>query len=519
MQVLATAAEMRHLDTLTIESYAIPGLVLMENAGRAFVNELEDRCDLLDGKTVVVICGKGNNGGDGFVIARHLVNKGCTVHVALLARKKAMRGDALTNMVSIQKMATQKGNLLHVIDVRSESQLRRLPKASIVVDALFGTGFTGSARGLYAAAIKWMNSQDACVASVDIASGVDATTGGVEGIAVNADLTVTMGLAKLGQFVGAGRDHSGDVRIVDISIPRAVLATSGINTYRVRSEDVASVLPRRPVDAHKYSVGKVFVLAGSRSFTGAPAMCARSVMRSGAGAVILGIPKSIHGVLARKLTEVIVTPLEETAEGTVGDAAIDEIREKIQWSDVVVIGPGLSRHNETDKLLQKLLPEIDRPVVLDADGLNAIGSNARLLKRRSKGTILTPHVGELRRLMGDAKLAVESDRIGCAREAAGKFRSIVVLKGAPTVTTTPGGEAFVNSTGNPGMATIGSGDILTGIVAGLMAQGMEAKQAAYAGVYVHGLAGDLAAKRYGERSMIAPDIQDCIAGAFTMLER
>ena len=518
MQMLATAEQMRLFDKTAIESFAIPGLVLMENAGRAFVDELGRRCAPLTGKSVTVVCGKGNNGGDGFVIARHLANKGCTVSVALLSGKTEVKGDARTNLDAIVRMAAAKKSALRLIEVKSANRLSRLPKPDICVDAVFGTGFSGRTRGLYSSAIEWMNAQGGYVASVDIPSGVNATTGAAEGNAVRANLTVTMGLAKPGHFVGMGRDHSGEVTVVDIGIPGFVFAAARDQVFRVKGEDVGAVLPQRPVNAHKYSVGKVFVLAGSRSFTGAPVMCAQSVMRSGAGAVILGIPKGIHLVIARKVTEVIVAPLDETQDGTVAMSAFEVIREKIRWADVVVLGPGLSRNGETDNLILKLVPEIDRPLVIDADGLNALGSSPALLRRRRHPTILTPHTGELRRLMGDVDLPIEADRIEAAREAAKRFRSIVVLKGAPTVTAEPEGKAFVNSTGNAGMATIGSGDVLTGMVAGLHAQGMDATSAAYAAVLVHGLAGDLAAKRFGERSMVAPDLQECIAGAFTMLE-
>ncbi len=514
MQLLATAEQMRSYDRTAIESLGIPGLVLMENAGRAFVDILERRAGVLADRTAIVLCGKGNNGGDGSVIARHLANRGCTVHLYLLARRGEVTGDAKVNLDALRAMVPLARGSLKVVEGAGARQLAAAPPADVAVDAIFGTGFTGAAKGIAAQAIQFLNEQRGLVASVDIPSGVNADTGAAEGPAVKAALTVAMGLAKNGHYLGEGRELSGEVVVADISIPKGVIRTPRGGTFRVEAADVGALLPRRPLRAHKYSVGKVLVLGGSRKFTGAPCMSALGAMRAGAGAVVLAIPKSIHTVLARKLTEVILEPQEETSGGTLSRDAIDEIRDRARWADAVAVGPGLSRDEETDKLVLQLLAELTVPVVVDADALTAIAAEPEVLKRRKGESILTPHSGELARLTGTSSAVIEADRLSAARSAARRLHCIVVLKGAPTVTALPDGTAYVNSTGNPGMATIGTGDVLTGIIVSLLAQGMEPGPAAYAGVFLHGLSGDLAASHYGERSILATDLLGQLPAAF-----
>ncbi len=518
MELLATAEQMQGFDRAAIAEYAIPGLVLMENAGRGFVDVLEREIGTLASRRVVILCGKGNNGGDGFVIARHIVNRGGEVSVGLLGKRGEVKGDARANLEIILKMAKQKRSAPAVREISSQAGFRSLGAPDIIVDALFGTGFSGKISGVYAKAVEWANASGAIVASVDIASGVNATSGAVEGIGVRADFTATMGLAKVGQYIGAGRDHSGRVSVVDIGMPGTIVSPAREQAYRVVARDVKRVLPSRPVSAHKYSVGKVFVIAGSRSFTGAPYMCAQAAMRAGCGAVVMAVPASIRTVLARKLTEVILLSVDETPDGTIASAAEPALRERIAWADVVVIGPGMSRHEETDALLLKLIAEIDKPLVVDADGLNALATSPKILQRRKLAAILTPHAGELSRITKQEVRAIEGNRVDAARSAAKQLRSIVCLKGGPTVTASPPGNVFINSTGNAGMATIGSGDVLTGLVAGLEAQGMDALDAAMAGVYLHGLAGDLAATRYGQKSMMALDILEHISSSIRNIE-
>ncbi len=540
MQLLATAELMQQFDSSAITTYSLPGIVLMENAGRAFVDVLEKHITSLSGKSVLIICGKGNNGGDGFVIARHLANRGAIVRIILLCGKNDVKGDAKANLdIVLKEISSKKSRIIfsEVLSGRKFSTIfNRRPDVAttgveplvpiskhfndydVIVDAIFGTGFAGEVNGIYKIVIEWINAQRAFIASVDIASGVNATTGIVASVAVKANLTVTMGLGKIGQYVGSGRDHSGRIEIVDISIPHFLFTPSKSPTLRVQHSDVKCLFPKRSLSAHKNSVGRVFVLAGSRSLTGAPFMAAQSALKSGAGAVVLGVPKSIHDALIRKVAEVMVTPLDETSEGSISRAALPAILEKVNWADVVAIGPGLSTNEETQDVVQQLLKTIDKPVVLDADGINAMGSHIPTLKMRKAATIMTPHVGELRKLIELDAEEIERSRVEVARMAAKQLNAVVCLKGAPTATGIPAGTVFLNSTGNPGMATAGSGDVLTGIVSSLLAQGMHTAEAAYAGVFVHGLAGDIAAEKFGQRSLMALDILDCIHDALKRIE-
>jgi NAD(P)H-hydrate epimerase len=526
MQLLATSGLMQQFDRKAITNYGIPGIVLMENAGRAFVDILERHAGAVAGRRILVVCGKGNNGGDGFVIARHLANRNAQVCVALLCRKKDVGGDARTNLDIVRKMIRSKHSGISLVEVRSATMLGALADfvhekgrgSSMIVDAIFGTGFSGDVKGLYRDTIEWINTLNCFVASVDIPSGVSSSDGIVANIAVKANLTVTMGLAKIGHYVGEGRDHAGIVEVADISIPHFLFDGGRGPTYRIREEDVRPLLPKRPLDAHKYSVGKVLVIAGSRNLTGAPIMTSAAAMKAGAGAVVLATPRSIHAALIKKMTEVMIAPLDETVEGTLSLAALDEIERRLRWADVVALGPGLSQNLETRQLVHRLVESIAAPLVLDADGLGMMAYDTSLLKKRTAETIITPHVGELRLLTKLDGQFIESHRVEVARTEAKRLNSILVLKGSPTVTGTPRGEAFLNSTGNPGMATAGSGDVLTGIIASFLAQGMLPEEAAYAGVFVHGRAGDVAARTFGQRGMMAMDILDCIPRALKEIE-
>lgn len=523
MQLLSTAEQMQRFDRSAIGTYAIPGIVLMENAGRAFVEFLEQHVGSLLGKLVVVVCGKGNNGGDGFVIARHLSNRGAAVHVLLIGKKSDVKGDAQTNLSILLKMLRSKRSSVAFHEVPTVGKMNTVTTSlsdspAVVVDALFGTGFAGAVRSPYREAIEWMNSLRTFRAAVDIPSGVNASTGLVENIAVRSNLTVTMGLAKIGHYVGEGKDHAGIVEIADISIPRFLFQIERQPTYRVHTEDVRRVLPQRPHTAHKYSVGKVLVIAGSRALTGAPFMTAVAAMRAGAGAVILAVPKSLHPPLIKKVTEVMITPLQETDEGTISIQAMDTIQERLRWADVVALGPGLSQNLETRKLVHTLVPSIVQPLVLDADGLGMMAYDISLLKKRRFSTIITPHVGELRLLTKLDRDMIEKERVEVARSQAKSLNTILVLKGSPTIIGTPEGRAFMNSTGNPGMATAGAGDVLTGIIASFAAQGMMPEEAAWAGVFVHGLAGDIAAKKFGQRSLMAMDILEAVPEALQNIE-
>ncbi len=517
MQRVVSAEEMRWCDETTINSYGVPGLLLMENAGRGVVEIIRQKFSPLESKKILIVCGKGNNGGDGFVIARLLSNLCEQINVLLMTSPSKLEGDAKKNFIILQKFAKKSSHQI-TIHRYSKRNLSSIPKPDLIVDALFGTGFAGHVRTPFTDIIDWMNNQDSQIVAVDIPSGVNGTTGVVENCAVRASITVTFGAIKSGLLCNLGRELAGSVSLVNIGIPNSIAKDKRLRTFLVEKSDVSGIIPKRSMHAHKYSVGKVLVLAGSKGLTGAAALCSNSAMRIGAGAVMLGTPEPVYPILARKLTEVMTFPLPATNDGTLSLGSLDEIREKLTWADVFVIGPGLSQNLETQQLILKLLHEYQGKVLVDADGLNAIAANGihKLHVARAQ-FILTPHVGEFSRLTELPAVEIEHRRIDVARTLAKKINATVVLKGVPTVTASKDGSCYLNSTGNPGMATAGSGDVLSGIIAGLWAQGISDIEAAYAGVYLHGLSGDLAAKKMGERGILANDLIDYLPAAMQLI--
>ena len=518
MRTIVSAKEMRWCDETTIRKFGIPGLMLMENAGRGVAEVAQRYFGPLKGKDLLIFCGKGNNGGDGFVAARHLLNADANITVVLMTSPRQLTGDAQTNFKSLDQLRRSQSDSL-VFKPYAHSLLNKLPKPFLIIDALFGTGFSGKVVQPYAGAIEWINGQGIPVLSVDIPSGVDGTTGVVQNIAVQAARTATFGLMKTGLLCNQGQDRTGELSVLDIGIPGAVSGSKSLKTFVLDAEDVRTALPQRTSTAHKYSVGKVFVLAGSRGFTGAAYLCSMAVLRSGAGAVMLGTPEAVYPILGRRLTEAIVKPLPSTNEGTMAQSALEEIQDKLKWADVVVIGPGLSTNAETQQLIHKILTTHKGRFVVDADALRAVGNIGLPKLSRSKSRfVITPHSGEYARIIGAPAKEIEINKIDMTRKGAVRGRLTLVLKGGPTAIGTDSGIVYVNSTGNPGMATVGSGDVLTGIIASLWAQGADEEEAAYSGVYLHGLSGDIAKELHGERSVIAQDLVDQLPQAFRRIE-
>ncbi|MEX2116810.1 MAG: NAD(P)H-hydrate dehydratase [Bacteroidota bacterium] len=513
MQTLLSAEEMQRCDSAAVKSFGIHSLLLMENAGLGVARWIQQRFPLR-GKTVAIFCGKGNNGGDGLVAARHLANAGARVKVVLLGHSD--RGDAAINAAILRKVARAFPDNLSVHSGRSSVFPSLHP--DIIVDAIFGTGFSGNVRKQYAAVIEWINRQSVPRIAIDIPSGIHGTTG-VGATAVKADTTLTLGAMKYGLLCNNGRDSSGTIQVLDIGIPTELLSAVKPPVRLVGRSDVKSCMPVRSSTVHKYSAGKVFILGGSRGYTGAAVLAATSALRMGAGAVVLGVPESIYPIVARKVTEVIVEPLPSTAQGSVAGAAMDAIMRRMDWADTVVLGPGLSQEQETTSLVRTLVLRASGNVLLDADAITSIAKGGIDVLKKTKATyIVTPHVGEFSRMTGLEAKEIEAQRIQHARAAAKKFGIVVVLKGAPTVTATPEGSVFVNSSGNPGMATVGTGDVLSGMIAGLWAQGADAVRASYGGAFLHGLSGDLAAGKYGERSIVASDLIECLPEAIVAIE-
>ncbi|MCS6937460.1 MAG: NAD(P)H-hydrate dehydratase [Candidatus Bipolaricaulota bacterium] len=515
MKVL-TGAQMADLDRQAIEGLGIPSLVLMESAGRVVVEELGARFSDIARKKIVIVIGKGNNGGDGLVVARRLLDLGASVHVHALCSPKEFSAETRQQADILNKLGFP---IQHCTKSKEMSALAQaLGNTDIVIDAIFGTGFRGAARELAAEAIELINLSSAFVCAIDIPSGVEADTGHVLGPAVCADLTVTFELPKLGLLLYPGRQYVGELVVRPIGYPRKLIDQYASTMTLVGADWVRERLPPREPYSHKGDYGKVLVVAGSRGYTGAAALAAEAALRAGAGLVYLAVPESLLPAMEAKLTEVIKLGLPDI-DGALASAALPKILEMLEDKDVLVVGPGLGRHPQTVKTVQRLVAQASKPLVLDADGLNALGAEAeKLLVQRTAPTVLTPHPGELSRLIAKSVIEIESDRVGVARETAKQLHSVLVLKGVPTVTATPDGEVFLNSTGNSGLASGGSGDVLTGCLGGLLAQGLDSLTASVCAVYAHGRAADLMKPELGERGMIASDVLRALPAALREFE-
>jgi ADP-dependent NAD(P)H-hydrate dehydratase / NAD(P)H-hydrate epimerase len=547
MKIL-TASQMREVDRLTTERYGIPSLVLMENAGSGVVRALESHFPDFAKLKVAICCGKGNNGGDGFVVARHLILKRMQPLVLLFAAPEEVRGDAAANLATLQKM----GVPVQVAPERefSEESIQRLFRdldADLVVDALLGTGVRLPVSGFMAAIIQQMRRFPRVVA-IDIPSGVncDAMGGQIDGgIAARAELTVTFTAPKPAHVFGTREGVIPNWVMVPIGSPAALVNDSRHWLNHLTEDEAGLVLRQfeRREDSHKGDYGHVLAVAGSVGKTGAACLTARSALLAGAGLVTLATPTPCLPVAAGQMLEVMTEPLDATDSGSVSVKAFDygRVEALLEKKDVLAIGPGLGGHAETVEFVRRLLEETTLPVVLDADGINAfVGQTARL-NGQKRVLVLTPHPGEFARLLGRSTADVQADRVSLARAFAQQHELHLVLKGHRTIYASPSGQVFVNSTGNPGMATGGSGDVLTGILAGLLGQallglpstepGSNGKQPTEAtsqvepmeevislGIHLHGLAGDLAAETHGEKSLIASDIMGHLPAAFLKLE-
>jgi NAD(P)H-hydrate epimerase len=514
MKVL-TAAEMRDVDRLTTERFSVPSILLMENAAARTVEALENKFGAVAGKRALVICGKGNNGGDGAAIARLIQVKGARVDALLLGRVDDAHGDARTNFDIVRALAASTGNL-RFVEIADSEQLRREMAGSydILIDAIFGTGLTRPAAGLFGEAIEFINGfhQRLPVVAVDVPSGIASDSQAPIGPAVRAHLTVTFTAPKPANVLPPACDYSGDLVVGPIGSPAELINACGSQLSLIERRDVAAWLAesRRSPHANKGDAGKVLVIAGSRGKTGAACLAGESALRAGVGLVTIATPRSAQPVIAsRVLTECMTEALAETPQGAVAHEALQHALEFAAARDVVAIGPGLgSAEESTRAFVRAVAMQRERPLVLDADALNALvpwGENLR--GSPDHPMILTPHPGEMARLTGKTIAEVVDHRVEIAREFATAHHVIVVLKGSRSLIAAPDGEVYVNPTGNAGMATGGTGDVLTGMVAGLLAQKPgDPLAAAIAAVYLHGLAGDIAASRLGMRAMIASDI-------------
>ena len=492
--------EMKALDGAAIEG-GIPSLDLMERAGRSLAEQARDILSLCTGRKIAVIAAKGNNGGDGLVAARYLESWGAELKVHLIGGEEELTPDSSENH---RRFIDAGGEV-----VKADAALlqRELPAVDLIIDALFGVGFRGRAEGIYGEVISAMNGSGVPIIAVDIPSGVEADTGAVLGPAVEARRTVTFAWPKTGLYLFPGAEKVGELVVADIGIPEELvdgIVESDIHT--IESRHIAAMLPHRSPHAHKGMCGRVLVVAGSVGLTGAAALCSCSDLRSGAGVVTLGIPASLNPIMEVKLTEVMTLLLPEDREGTLGGGAVDKVLEAMESHDALALGPGLGMAPATRDVVTGLLERVEKPVVLDADGINAAAIEPWSLTDRDHPTVITPHPGELGRLLGKEAREIQAARLDSALEAARRMGCVTVLKGANTLVAAADGKVYFNPLILPGLATAGSGDVLTGCTAVLCAQGLGPLQAALCGVFIHGKAAELASHLVGPVGMVAGDV-------------
>jgi len=504
---VATTEEMRAMDRYAIETLGISDEILMENAGIAAACALAGEMEIA-GRRFAVFCGGGNNGGDGFVVARKIHSGGGIVKVFLLADRNRYKGAARKNLDRLLNLAVDVRPVESVEDVRSY-----ILHSHAIVDAIFGTGLDRDVEGLPREVIELINASGKTVLSLDIPSGVNGDTGNLMGEAIRATATVTFGLPKRGNLLYPGFLCGGKLYVTHISFPPELYDSE---TIRVEVNDPPP-LPGRAPWGHKGDFGDVLFVAGAAGYYGAPAFSALSFLKAGGGYSRLAAPASVVPGLAAQAGEIVFVPQRETASGSIAlrnRAALLELAGKV---DLVVLGPGLSLAEETQKLVRELAAKIEKPVLIDGDGLTAVAKNSRFLKKRRYETVLTPHAGEMARITGKSVDAIEKDPVGILRETAAALDSIVVLKGAHTLIGFPDGRVFFNMSGNSGMATAGSGDVLTGAIGAMFGLGLPLQEAVRAGVFIHGLAGDIAAAGKGEDGITARDIMEGLPRAVAMV--
>lgn len=502
----ATSAEIAALDRRATETHGIPVNSLMEQAGARVAQAAGE---LLAGRNarVAVLAGKGNNGGDGFVAARILQGHGAAVTAVLAAPAAEYAGEAARTLAEARAAGVQITDAEHV----------SLAAFDLIIDALFGTGFRGPARGPAYVLIETANASHVPILAVDIPSGLNADSGQPEGPAIHAVATVTMGLPKVGLLLYPGAELAGMLYVADIGYPSDLADDPSVPTHLVTVEMVRARIPARPPDSHKGTYGRTLIVAGSVGFTGAAALAALGALRSGAGLVTLCVPRAVYPIIAGLVAEAMPHPVDDE-DGHLAISALDAVQDAAGAADVVAVGPGLSVAPGVRAVVEGLLRQ-PRPLVLDADALNVLAGHTDVLAGAAGPLVITPHPGELGRLMDTTAAEIQQDRLAAARQASSQFRCIVVLKGARTIIAQPDGEAFIVPTGNPGMATGGMGDVLTGLIASLIGQGLSPGEAAWTAAYLHGLAADLIAEERGTVGMLASEVAHRLPAAIARVRR
>ncbi len=500
---IATREIIREIDRKTINEYGIPSLVLMENAGKASANLILNK--YIDCNSIAIICGGGNNGGDGFVIARHLISADRNVKTYITSPKSKYNGDAKTNLNSLLKIGGE------VIELKEKTL--KITKADIQIDAIFGTGLDREVGGFYKKLIKNINSRRKPVVSIDIPSGLDSNTGKPLGIAVKAEATITFIRPKIGMCIHPGVDYVGKLYVADITTPKEL--ESKIKCELLTFDKCKNLLKPRRKNTHKGTYGHLLVIAGSKGKSGAAILTTNAAVKSGVGLVTVAIPKGINKAIEKNCIEAMSVSFEETMEGSFGENSLSEIIKVLNdKKSALAIGPGVSTNKETKRLVKQILLKSSKPIVIDADALNIISEDLSILKKIKADAILTPHPGEMAKLMNISNKDVQDNRVKIAKEFAIMHKCYLVLKGARSIIATPDGDIFINPTGNPGMATGGSGDVLTGIIGSFLAQKYPTLDAAILGTFIHGFAGDIASEKSGENGITATDILKNIPKAF-----
>lgn len=495
---VCSVAEMRALDRIVIEKYGIPEEILMENAGLAVYSLLQEKVDIRD-KRFLVICGAGHNGGDGLVVARKLHSNGGVVKVFILGDPTKFDGPAKLNYEMITRLPVEVQRLESIEALKME-----LAHCDAVVDAIFGTGLIRQVTGLYRQAIEAINASGKLVLSIDIPSGVNGDTGKVMGAAVKAGVTVTFGLPKYGNIFFPGYGLGGELYVSHISFPPGMYDAEA---FKVEINPFVK-LPPRARDAHKGSVGKVLFIAGAASYFGAPYFAALSFLKGGGGYSRLAAPASMIPFIASKANEIVFIPQKETVAGSIALENKAALLALADTMDMVVLGQGMSLEQEAQELVRELAHDISRPLIIDGDGITAISNDLQVIKNRRAETILTPHLAEMSRITGISVSEIDVNRVEILQRTCKELKAIIVLKYPHSLIGYPGGQVLINMGGNPGMATAGSGDSLTGTIAAMYGLGMSLPQAVSKGVFLHSLAGDLAAEEKGEDGMTAQDVLD-----------
>ena len=505
---IVNAKQMQDIDLATISRYGLSSLTLMENAGLACVFEIEKylkNYPVLKGK-IKIFCGIGNNGGDGFVIGRHLANRGHALDLYLVGNFANLSEEAKTNALVFSNF----GNKFLEVNQENKIALVDINSNDLIIDAILGNGIKGPLKGLILGVVSKINETGASVIAIDIPTGLPTDAPHLMGEAIKAKLTLAIGLPKISEVLYKTKNYVGELKILEIGFPKELLTSKELKNNLISKMDVVNIFPKRTKDGHKGNMGTVFVVAGSVGMTGAAILSTKAAFLSGSGLVKLGIPKSLNEIAEKNLIEILTYPLNQTDEQSVSMNAYDEIKKMSKDATALLIGPGMSLNEETKKLVKKIINDFQIPMVVDADGLTALSEDQSLLENNTKTIVLTPHIGEMSRLTGKPKEEILSDPINCAKDFATKWKVVVVLKSASTIIADPEGNIWVNPLGNDGMAKAGSGDVLSGLITGFLAQGITGVHAAIIGTWIHSLAGDLASIKKGKNSMLATDILEAV---------